>query len=984
MSSSNRPHGRRPRRQNRSTLRTATAAALLLACLGPGTAAATTPPTSGRAALPHGFTAGRYVITFAGAPAATYTGGVPGLSRTAPAHRSRLAADSAPVRAYVNHLRQTKRAVLKRAGIANFTDYSMVLNGAAADLTAQQAKTLAADPAVVSLAKDRKETVQTNRSPQFLNVPALWKAAGGRDRAGSGVVVGVLDTGIWPESASFRPNHTPVPASFAGTCQTGQEWTPGDCNDKIVGARYYVDGFGQDHLSDDEYLSPRDGDSHGSHTASTAAGDRVNDVTVDGVHQGTLSGMAPGAKVAAYKVCWSGKPGVAADGCMSSDIIAAVNDAVSDGVDVINFSIGGTSESAVNDPQEAAFLDAAAAGVFVSASAGNSGPGASTLDHPSPWVTTVAASTFKTASAVLLLGDGRRFVGASSTAPLPRQTPLVLASRAEASGRDGAHCQAGSLDPAKVAGKLVVCLRGVNDRAEKSWVVQQAGGVGMVLVNPTVNSLNADLHHVPSVHLPNTAYGPVTAYAATAGATGAIVPLEAGEKGPAVPQVAEFSSRGPSTTTHGDLLKPDLAAPGVDVLAAVSPEANHGRDYDMLSGTSMAAPHVAGLAALLKAAHRDWTPMMIKSALMTTARDMAGDTGPFTQGAGNVRPDLATDPGLVFNSGVRNWVSFLKGQGMLPMSSYTTVAPTTASNLNLASVAVGALPGTTRLSRTLTSVSRRTETYTFSARVPGFAVTASPGEVTLRPGQSRTVSLLLRRTTATPGAWATGTAGFRSAYHRVRMPVALRPVAAMVEPTAVTGSGPTGHATLTVRSGVDGPVTTTVSGLTGAPARHGTVDSSETGDDSVDSTPWSVNVPDDTGTAAVRFDVAATDAGDDLDLYVYRVHDGAATLVGTSATASGRESVTVQNPGKGEYRAVVVGFRVGGEGNYTMHQWAVPRGDARNLSVTPAWFTGRQGGSRHLDLSWSGLAADQAYFGVVDVAAGGRSGGRCTVYVAGR
>ena len=258
-----------------------------------------------------------------------------------------------------------------------------------------------------------------------------------------------------------------------------------------------------------------------------------------------------------------------------------------------------------------AFRGASNAGVFVANSAGNSGPGASTLDHPAPWVTTVAAATFRRAFQAVQLGNGARYVGASTTLPLPTPATLVTAGSvklASAAAADANRCFLGSLDPAKTAGKVVVCDRGVNDRIEKSFEVKRAGGVGMVLANVSPNSLNGDYHAVPSVHITDTDGAAVKAYitSAGAGATAKIVPLTAAElaAAPKVPEITDFSSRGPSTTTGGDILKPDIAAPGNDVIAAVAPPSNHGRTWDFMSGTSMSSPHIAGIALLLKARTR--------------------------------------------------------------------------------------------------------------------------------------------------------------------------------------------------------------------------------------------------------------------------------------------------------------------------------------------------------------------------------------------
>ncbi len=225
-------------------------------------------------------------------------------------------------------------------------------------------------------------------------------------------------------------------------------------------------------------------------------------------------------------------------------------------------------------------------------------------------MTTVAASTVRRSFQAVELGNGARYVGASTTPPLETLTPLVTSvsvKLAAATAGDAALCAPGTLDPALATGKIVQCDRGVVDRIAKSFEVQRAGGVGMVMTNTSPNSLNGDYHPIPSVHVDEIARAAILKYLETAGAgaTAKIVPLTAAElaAAPQVPEIAAFSSRGPSTTTEGDILKPDITAPGVDILAAVAPPFHFGRDWDLISGTSMASPHIAGLGALLKAAH---------------------------------------------------------------------------------------------------------------------------------------------------------------------------------------------------------------------------------------------------------------------------------------------------------------------------------------------------------------------------------------------
>ncbi len=399
--------------------------------------------------------------------------------------------------------------------------------------------------------------------------------------------------------------------------------------------------------------------------------------------------------------------------------------------------------------------------------------------------------------------------------------PRVRCARCPANS--AALCLPGTLDATKVTGKLVVCERGINARIEKSFVARDAGAVGMVLVNPTPNSLNGDLHAIPSVHVGNEAYAPLNAYLATANPVGSIVPLDPGESDTEVPEVAAFSSRGPSITTSGDILKPDIAAPGVDVLAAVSPvgSTHFGRNYDLVSGTSMASPHIAGLGALLYQAHTDWSPMMIKSALMTTAVDHAStgaeDGGVFAQGAGFVQPNPAADPGIVFDSGIIDWLGYLETiVGDLDASFGTTIPTVDGSQLNQASIALGSLTGVETVTRTLTNVSDQAETYTPSADIDGITVSFDPATVTIPAGESRDVEITFTRDDAAAGEYTTGSLTWDGNQgHSARMPLAVRPVD-ISAPAEVTGDGASGSVEIETTAGFTGTLGTEVHGLAGA------------------------------------------------------------------------------------------------------------------------------------------------------------------------
>ncbi len=341
----------------------------------------------------------------------------------------------------------------------------------------------------------------------------------------------------------------------------------------------------------------------------------------------------------------------------------------------------------------------------------------------------------------MTLGNGAVYTGASLGGSLT-PTPTVL-STASANTEEARLCFIGALNPAVVAGRIVVCDRGVNARTDKSVAVKQAGGVGMILANTSPNSLNADLHSVPTVHVDEVAGAAIKAY--VSGTANPTASLAGGVGVTAIaPDVAAFSSRGPLRASS-DLLKPDIMAPGVDILAAYSP-AVAGRNFDFLSGTSMSGPHIAGLGALMKQKYPTWSPMAIKSAFMTTATQARNnDTpiagGPFDYGAGQVVPKSAVNPGLVYDSGIIDWIGFICGTGQLPASSCTGsgIPVVEPSNLNQASIAVDGLAGIQTVTRTVRNVSASALALTPTVSgLTGFNVTFSPATLNLAPGASAT------------------------------------------------------------------------------------------------------------------------------------------------------------------------------------------------------------------------------------------------------
>jgi len=931
-----------------------------------------------------------YIVRLADAPAVAYEGGIAGLKATAPTKQGEKINPNHPdVVKYVAYLDSRHDAVLSSVGGAQkLYDYRYSLNGFAAKLSAAQAEALKSAPDVISVEKDAIGHIETATTPNFLGLTApggLWEQLGGKGSAGEDVIIGVVDTGIWPEHPSFsdrtgsnsndvdgKLSYQQIPG-WHGKCTPGEDFQADECGQKLIGAQYFNAGFGVDGIADRDFLSPRDYNGHGSHTSSTAGGN--SDVAATGAASlfGSISGMAPRARIAAYKVCWED----AGDGgCANSDSVAAIDQAVADGVDVINFSISGTRTNYL-DAVEVAFLFAARAGVFVAASAGNSGPTATTVAHISPWLTAVAAGTHnRSGTATVTLGNGAVYTGASLTDAVGPAS-LVLSSASGLAGApagDVALCVPGTLDPAKVTGKIVVCDRGVIARVDKSLAVGMAGGVGMVLANLVLSSLNADLHSVPTVHVNEIDGAAIKAYAAGAGATASLSKAVVNNAAPA-PDIAAFSSRGPSLAGGGDILKPDIMAPGVDVLAAVAPPGNNGKLFDLLSGTSMSSPHVAGLAALLRDAHPDWSPMAIKSAFMTTATPAitAGGRSPFASGAGQANPNGATNPGLVYDAGWTDWLMFLQGQNCncLP-ASFPKID---ASNLNQASIAVGDLAGLQSVTRTVTSVGSESETYTASIDLPGFTPSLSTSSFTIAPGGTQSYTLSLTRTTATLNAYTfgfltwTGDKG-----HVVKSRLAIRPVS-LAAPLAVSGTGASGSLTYPITFGYTGTFGTSVRGLVAAQTFPGNVvddptsnfnTANPTGNQGI--TTHDVVVP--AGTTYARFSLfdSHVDGADDLDLYIYRVNaDSTLTLVGLSGSGTSAEEVNLVGPTAATYKAFVHGWETDGpDSNYTFFAWTLGSTDAGNLTATPSTTTATTGASASVALAWSGLDATKKYLGAVD------------------
>ena len=951
------------------------------------------------------FKDGSYIVLLRQPSATRYDGGDDRFAPTRARGGEPFDSGTGAVRAYTDHLRTTHRRIAREVGATVARDYTMAVNGFAARLSGDQARDLAGDKRVLLVQADTRRKLDTWASPDFLGLTGekgAWATRGGERNAGSGTVVGVLDTGIWPESKSFEGGRLTVTEKgrwdihrigentymdkadgtrFQGVCQTGEEFTADDCSTKLIGARYYPEIFAssvpEDDRSPDEYLSPRDGDGHGTHTAGTAAGNGGVPARTEGIDFGTVSGMAPAARIAAYKVCYSDDDPDSGD-CFTSASVAAIDDAIADGVDVINYSISGATDTTV-DLVELAFEGAAEAGIFVATSAGNSGPEASTVDHPSPWLTTVAASTHALFENTVVLGNGRKVLGASiADEPVP-SAPLVDSKAVALPGvevEDAEVCDTETLDPAKVTGRIVVCTRGVTDRVAKSAEVDRAGGVAMILANPSANSLDADFHSVPTVHVDAAGAEVIWAYLEAQG-DGATASFRLGNRTRTttpVPQIAGFSSRGPSLANDGDILKPDIAAPGQSVLAAVAPPTNSGRRFDLYSGTSMASPHVAGLGAFIAGQRPGWSPMQIKSAMMTTARSLLGRNGNpirngFAQGAGQVRPKRFFDPGLFVTSTPGEWRGLLAHEGFdSGLTPVTNVPPVEPKDVNQPSMAQGQVAGAVSFTRQFRSSMKGT--WKVSAKVPGFSLSASRNKVvSTRKGDVEDVTFTFTRTDAPIGSFAKGFV-WLSGPTTVRMPVALRPVSVSA-PREVEGEGTTGSEEVEIVPGFTGNLAVDEFGLAETVRSEGTVVDTEDGYYA----DYCVTVTDDTEVLRADLDALADGTGDYLDLYVYSLDGDCATgeldaIVGQAATGSGDERFTWADPPAGSYIVSAELFEVPpGETSvdFVLDIFAVGSAtDLGDFAAVPNPVPVVAGQPTSFDAVWSGLEADSRYMGVLE------------------
>ncbi|XP_042441713.1 subtilisin-like protease SBT2.3 isoform X1 [Zingiber officinale] len=722
---------------------------------------------------------------------------------------------------YSSYLIRLQDSLLRRAlrgeKYLKLYSYHYLMNGFAVLITSQQAVKLSRRHEVANLVLDFSVRTATTHTPQFLGLPqGAWVQEGGPESAGEGIVIGFIDTGIDPTHPSFSDslsiNQYPVPAHFSGVCEVTRDFPSGSCNRKLVGARHFAASAiirGIFNVTQD-YASPFDGDGHGTHTASIAAGNHGVPVIVSGHHFGNASGMAPRAHIAVYKALYKSFGGFAAD------VVAAIDQAAQDGVDIISLSITPNRRpfglATFFNPIDMSLLSAVKAGIFVVQAAGNTGPSPKSVSSFSPWIFTVGASAHdRVYNNCLVLGNNLTIsgVGLAPRTDSGSMYPLITAIHALRNGTTEmseflGECQDSSyMNEDLTDGKILICsysirfVLGLSSIKQALETAKNVSAVGVIFYMDSFVTgfhLNPTPMNMPGVVIPSTDdskifldyYNSSLVRDETSkdiikfGGTANILGGLKANYSISAPKVMYYSARGPdpedTSLTDADIMKPNLIAPGNLIWGAWSSLGTDSADFQgesfaMISGTSMAAPHIAGLAALIKQKFPSASAAAVASSLSTTATLYEREGGPimaqrvyrnpdsselpatpFDMGSGFVNATAALDPGLIFDTGYDDFISFLCGiNGSSPVIlNYTGhacgVSSMTGSDLNLPSVTVSFLNGSRVIVRTVTNIAND-EYYTVSWSSPyGVSFSVTPTQFFIASGQQQSLILVLNAT----------------------------------------------------------------------------------------------------------------------------------------------------------------------------------------------------------------------------------------------
>ena len=938
--------------------------------------------------------------------------------------------DSAAAKAWVADIEDEQQRVLAKAGpgTRQIYSYRYGLNGFAARMSASQAQKLQHLPEVQNVWEDEVRPMATRHSLSFLG---LFDDEDGLRSVealdGDGVIIGVIDSGITPEHPALqdtreadRPNtcrsgwgETTIlgrwlcrryrklpdvqafepPEDWNGECVTGERFETTDCNNKLIGARWYIDGAQETGpIHEGEIRSPRDADGHGTHTATTAAGNRAS-ASLFGTLIGDLEGVAPKARVAVYKACWL-RPGATRASCNSSDLANAIDAAVADGVDIISYSVG-SSLARTTAPDDLALLAATKAGVLAIVAAGNEGPNLGTIGSPAggPWVLTAAASTRDGESNVEAMEitapaglAGKYAVKEAFFTPLlqdvdPIEASLVLVDDDDTSldtggtGSVADGCQP-LINSDEIDGNIAFLQRTGCRFDEMVKNAADAGAVAALVYNiagdPIVMHGESGLSDIPALMLGQADANLILAEFDD-GVDVSVV-LDKGfllTSSDAGNEMASFSARGPAPIP--DILKPDLTAPGVNILAGFSPDSafsTPGENFAYLSGTSMSTPHIAGVAALLREAHPEWPPSAIKSALMTTARqditpsNGLGNANPLDFGAGHIVPNSALNPGLVYEVNNDEFDAYLAD-----MSEQ-------ARNLNLPSIALSKLANSQTVTRRVTNVSDEAGAYTVEiSPPPGMGVTIVPNSISLAPGQSTTFDVTVDYESGPLDLWRYGSFTWRSDAHDVFSPIAVKPTS-ILAPAEITTFGGSGNLDFEVEFGYSGTYSPQVHGLNLPLILDGFVDNDPTKTFTFRAnagvTQHVISVPANQLYARFALFDALTDGDDDLDMYVYYcgLTGESCSKLGESGEPTSQERFDIYRPAEGLYAVLVHGFETdelqGGPGsNYQLLGWAIGVIDDKgNMTASgPAFVNAGTTGTVTVD--WTGLGPNTIYLGGV-------------------